>query len=302
MYNRWLADFCKATGGRALGLAQLPLWDIDATMKELEWCSANGMGGVSFPAPGSPDMKSFRDPALDRVFAACADNDMTLSTHIGALPPQADYTENSAEETFHFGLLDSGDWGMRTIYQLVIFGAFERHPRLKFVLTEVPGVYWNEMCLKMDSIHNTPIRRKDNKTRRPPRAYMEDSVWMGNSFQSRHEAEEAIAIGKADRFMWGSDYPHAEGTYLHPGDTNRPSRTRLSIAASYHGLPLDKVKMLLGENVLDAYPRFDRAPLEKAAAAIGVTVGEIQTMPDLRDNPEATSMGSLAFRTEGPWS
>ena len=60
------------------------------------------------------------------------------------------------EATFHFGLLDSGEWGVRTVYQLVIFGVFERHPNLKLVLTEVPGVFWNEMCQKMDSLHESP--------------------------------------------------------------------------------------------------------------------------------------------------
>jgi predicted TIM-barrel fold metal-dependent hydrolase len=302
MYNRWLADFCKATKGRALGLAQLPLWDIDATIKELEWCADNGLGGVSFPAPGDPGMRPFRDPALDTVFAACAALDMTLATHIGAVPPHVDYTDAPAEETFHFGLLDSGEWGIRSIYQLVIFGAFERHPNLKFVLTEVPGVYWDEICLKMDSLHHSPIRRQDNKTAKRPSDYMATNVWMGNSFQSRQEAQAAIEIDGGDRFLWGSDYPHAEGTFIHSDDPSAYPRTRLSLAYSYHDLPLDKVRMLVGENALAAYPRFDVAALKKAADRIGVRVSEIETAPDLNNYPDIAGTGTLAFRTEGPWS
>jgi predicted TIM-barrel fold metal-dependent hydrolase len=302
MYNRWLVDFCKATGGRALGLAQIPLWDLDASMKELDWCAAQGLGGVSLPTPGDPGMQSFRDPALDRFFAACAANDMTLSTHIGALPPQTDYGDPTGEETFHFGLLDSGEWGMRTIYQLVIFGAFDRHPKLKFVLTEVPGVYWDEISTKMNSIHNSPIRRKDNKTSSLPSDYLASNVWMGNSFQSRQEAQAAIEIGRANRFMWGSDYPHAEGTFIHPNSPSEYSRTRLSLAYSYHGLPLDKVRMLLGENAIDAYPRLDTPALRQAASRIGVRVSEIETAPELSNYADIVNTGTLAFRTEGPWS
>ena len=92
---------------------------------------------------------------------------MTLATHIGA-PPQPEYGDPTGEATFHFGLLDAGEWGVRTVYQLVIFGVFERHPNLKLVLTEVPGVFWDEMCLKMDSLHESPIRRREQKTPRAP--------------------------------------------------------------------------------------------------------------------------------------
>jgi len=56
MYNRWLADFCAVTGGRGLGLAQLPFWDLDASIDELERCADRGLGGVNFPAPGQPGM------------------------------------------------------------------------------------------------------------------------------------------------------------------------------------------------------------------------------------------------------
>lgn len=58
--------------------------------------------------------------------------------------------------------MDAGDWGVRTVSSLVIFGAFERHPNLKLVLTEVPGVFWNELAIKMDSLHESPLRRAEN--------------------------------------------------------------------------------------------------------------------------------------------
>ena len=135
----------------------------------------------------------------------------------------------------------------------MIFGVFERHPRLKLVLTEVPGVFWDEMCLRMDSLHESPIRRREQKTARTPSEYAASNVWMGNSFQSRQEAKAAIAIGREDRFLWGSDYPHPEGTYIYTDDVDAYPRTRLSIAHNYHGLPIDKVRKLLGDNALDAF-------------------------------------------------
>src|SRR4029078_11995333 len=104
------------------------------------------------------------------------------------------------------------------------------------VLTEVPGVFWNEMCSKMDSVYFSPMPRQVDRTTLPPSEYLANNVVIGNSFQSRQEAEAAIAIGREDRFMWGSDYPHAEGTFIHTGDDSAYARTRLSIANTYHRL------------------------------------------------------------------
>jgi predicted TIM-barrel fold metal-dependent hydrolase len=301
MYNTWLADFCASTGGRGLGLAQLPFWDIDASIDELERCADRGLGGVNYPAPGQPGMAQPGHPDLDRFFGACAALDMTLATHIGALP-QTEYGDPTGEATFHFGLLDSGEWGVRTVYQLVIFGVFERHPNLKLVLTEVPGVFWNEMCQKMDSLHETPIRRRDQNTARRPSEYAESNVWMGNSFQSRQEAEAAIAIGREDRFLWGSDYPHPEGTFIHSQDPHAYPRTRLSIAHNYHGLPLEKVRKFLGDNAMNAYPRLDRASICRVAAAIGISTAELAIAPILAEHPDVEGTGTLAFRSHGAWS
>src|SRR5262249_22677289 len=173
---------------------------------------------------------------------------------------------------------------------------------LKLVLTEVPGVFWNEMCSKMDSVYFSPMARQIDRTAQAPSEYLAANVWMGNSFQSRQEAEAAIAIGREDRFMWGSDYPHPEGTYIHTDDESGYPRTRLSIAHNYHGLPLDKVRMLLGGNALAAFPRLDAEVLHKAAADVGMTTSELAEAPVLADHPDVEGTGTLAFRSRGAWS
>jgi predicted TIM-barrel fold metal-dependent hydrolase len=305
LYNRWLVDFCSVEPERNVGLAQLPFWDIDAAIAELEWCADHGLGGVNYPSPGQAGLPPIFSPEMDRFFAACAALEMTLATHIGALPPTEEYFTHgdpTNEGTFHFGLLDSGEWGIRTVYEMVIYGAFERHPNLKLVLTEVPGVFWTEMCSKMDSLHKTPIRKKANALPKLPSEYAATNVWLGNSFQSRLEADAAIDIGRADRFMWGSDYPHPEGTYSFPETEDEISMTRLSLAFNYHGLPIDEVRRLLGLNALDAFPCLDGAALDKVAARIGPTPAEIGTAPDLAQHAYVHERGTLAFREEGPWN
>jgi hypothetical protein len=102
-------------------------------------------------------------------------------------------------------------------------------------------------------------------------------------------------------FLWGSDYPHPEGTYTYPEHPNEYPMTRAALANTYHGLPLDKVRKIVGENALDAYPRLDGRALHQVAAEIGPSVEELQVAPDLTTYPYATETGTYAFRTHGPW-
>ena len=86
------------------------------------------------------------------------------------------------------------------------------------------------MCLEDGlAARDADPRARSSSTPRRPSEYAATNVWMGNSFQSRQEAEAAIAIGREDRFMWGSDYPHPEGTYIYTDDESRrdPRMTRL---------------------------------------------------------------------------
>jgi hypothetical protein len=51
MYNAWLADFCSVEPERHVGLAHLPMWDVDAAVAPVEWARAAGLRGVNFPRP-----------------------------------------------------------------------------------------------------------------------------------------------------------------------------------------------------------------------------------------------------------
>ncbi len=306
LYNRWLVDFCSVEPERNVGLAQLPFWDIDAIDRRARVVRRARPGRGQLPcARASPGSLLSSHPRWTASSRPARSSGMTLATHIGAMPPASEYLEYgdpTHEGTFHFGLLDSGEWGVRTVYELSIFGVFERHPHLKLVLTEVPGVFWNEMCLKMDSLQKTPIRRKEQALPRLPSEYAATNVWMGNSFQSRQEAEAAIGIGREDRFLWGSDYPHPEGTYSYPDDPDEIPMTRLSLAFTYHGLPLEKVRMILGENALQRISLPRCRCLEQSRRS-----GRHQSWRDRLSTgdgePQVRSRAwHPGFRTEGPWN
>jgi len=80
-----------------------------------------------------------------------------------------------------------------------------------------------------------------------------------------------------DKIMWGSDFPHDEGTYPH---------SREALAHTYAGIDPTEVSMMLSGNAADVYG-FDLPPLLEVANRIGPAVDAVHAGIDII--PESTS-------------
>ena len=74
----------------------------------------------------------------------------------------------------------------------------------------------------------------------------------------RSDAEIRHDIGMA-QIMWGSDYPHPEGTWPH---------TVPKMIETFKGLPDDDIAAMLGGNAIEFYG-FDAAKLGQVAERVG---------------------------------
>ena len=80
-------------------------------------------------------------------------------------------------------------------------------------------------------------------------------------FLGRREVEMRHAIG-VENMLWGSDYPHYEGTWPH---------SKKPIAETLAGVPDEAVRMILSENAASLYG-FDLAELDAVASKLGPEV------------------------------
>ena len=69
--------------------------------------------------------------------------------------------------------------------------------------------------------------------------------------------------------MWGSDYPHMEGTW--PDTMNKLRET-------FHTVSEKEVRAILGGNAIDVFG-FDRSLIESAASRIGPDISAIRQAP-----------------------
>jgi predicted TIM-barrel fold metal-dependent hydrolase len=275
-HNRWLADFCAAAPGRRAGVCQILLNDVEEAVKEIRRAVRAGLkGGVLLPGtpPGSglPELYSLD---YDPIWAVCAELDVPVNHHAGsASPPLGD--EPAARAVF---MVETTWFSHRALWHLIFGGAFRRHPGLKLVLTE-QGSGWIPGVLDMlDYYHGRLVRAATRRATAESRfgaglaGHMggaPSEVWRGNcyvgaSFMRPHEVPLRHRIG-IDKIMWGSDYPHDEGTHPY---------SREALRFAYAGVPRQEAAAMLGGNAARVYG-FDLGLLDPVAAKVGPTVAEL---------------------------
>jgi len=305
IYNRWVADFCAQSPTRHIGLAYLPMWDIDAAIAEVEWAHEHGLKGVNFPALRTGgDILEYNNPAWDPFWAACEERQMPIITHVGV----ADTAGYSGAEAYALRMVESGGFfSHRAVWWLIFGGVFERFPGLKLMITETPGNWFPGLAQELDATWHMFSGRPElngaffRQVPKPPSEYMGRNVYLGASFASAYEAKEAVAQGFSSQFMWGSDYPHVEGTYLHPGESGMPSVTRLALRNTFCDVDPAAIRAMVGGTAIEVYG-LDGSALQQVATDIdAMTIEDLTTPIDAAAVPEGASLH--AFRSgETGWS
>jgi predicted TIM-barrel fold metal-dependent hydrolase len=273
-HNRWLADFCAQAPGRRAGIAQIMLHDLDAAVAEIHWAKENGLtGGILLPGapPGSGLPPLFDPNYYEPLWATCAELGMPVNHHSGSAAPN---TGDQPEDQVIL-VLEVTWWAHRAFTHLLVSGAFERHPELRLVLTEQGTAWIPEELMRLDFFFDRfrnasgsqeaewglPIVERMSLK---PSEYFARQVSIGSSFIRPDEARIRHAVG-LEKIMWGSDYPHKEGS--------NPF-TLEALRASFAGIDHDEVQAMLGLNAARVYG-FDLEALQPLADKFGPLVDAV---------------------------
>ncbi|CUU59388.1 Predicted metal-dependent hydrolase, TIM-barrel fold [Parafrankia irregularis] len=283
-HNRWLADFCREVPGRRAGIAQVLFNEPDEAVREITWARENGLtGGILLPPipPGAP-IPPIWDESYEPIWAACADLDIPINHHGGSGSPDYGGKPGMARLVY---LQEFTFYSHRNLWLLIWSGLFERHPTLRYVVTEqsFEGVLNDAMT--HDGLHSVLTGKVEYDTGdamrelvgpkfieslgQAPSGFLRENIWFGVSFMRAADAGRRHEAG-VERMMWGSDYPHTEGTW---------PDSRGSIAAAVAGVPPAEARRILGLNAIDFY-RFDAELLTSAAAELGPTPAQLGLDPD----------------------
>jgi predicted TIM-barrel fold metal-dependent hydrolase len=269
-HNRWLAQFCAEAPERFIGIALIPLaFGVDAAVAEVTAAAARGLRGVAIPSLVTA-AENYHHRRYDAFWQACQDLNMTIVLHSGAVPLEDYYGAEwmNSKGDFVGGLCihltEVMYWAYRPLIFLIWGGVLERYPRLRVVVTEVGDLRQLQNMLRtMDGPYGAAegdIKDRRSHLSMPPSDYFRRNVRIsGFCFDIRDtDVSRAIGIGN---LLWGSDYPHVEGTW---------PRTKELQRLAFMGLPESDIAAVLGENAIECFGlQQQREQLTALAARIG---------------------------------
>jgi predicted TIM-barrel fold metal-dependent hydrolase len=215
-YNRWIADFCRGSGGRLVPIAHLSLVDPEAAAAELERAVADGCRG-GFLAPFNHTRKPHGHPDHDVLHRKACELDVPLAIHptyepVWAIPSR--FKAMGREREYFYNVM--GRQGSQQAFlSYFTLGALERFPRLKLGVLEVGCGWIGSFLDRMDAVYET-ISAKGVGLRHPPSEVFRRQCFISGDPDERSAPLIIDHVG-AGCFMWATDYPHPD----HPGDWAR---------------------------------------------------------------------------------
>lgn len=271
MYNEWLADFVSVAPERLVGLAYLPMWDVERAVRELHWAADVGLRGVNFPAPRA-GIVEYDDRVWEPFWTACEERRMFLASHVGV-----PFSPSKGPQGTALVQLEMAGWpSRRGMLRMIFGGVFERHPGLSLVLTEQLRGWWTSTKRELDFAYGVPNKALLEQVPKKPSEYMTTNVFLGASFAGPMAMDEAVREGYVPNVIWGRDYPHGEGTYKFPEHLDEASMTRQYMRWAFADVAPDHIRAILGLNGVHAYG-LDLAALAPVADRVGPTLEEITT-------------------------
>jgi predicted TIM-barrel fold metal-dependent hydrolase len=282
-HNRWLAEFCAKAPGRRAGVIQVFVNNIDDALNEIHWAKENfaPFGGILLPSipPGS-QLPGLWEPAYEPIWELCEELGVVINIHGGSGLP--DYGEHESARAMM--LVEIPWFSHRPLWHLIFGGVVERHPNLKFVLTE-QGMAWLPRGLEtLDWFYGRMTLGNAAEANffgaaaaqmsMTPSEYFHRNFWVGASFLRTSESALRYDVG-INHVMWGDDYPHSEGSYPY---------STMALRAAFGGVDPIETKQMVETNAATLY-NFDLELLRPIGDRIGPTVGEVAQPIAVEDYP-----------------
>jgi predicted TIM-barrel fold metal-dependent hydrolase len=213
-FNRWMAEVVQEGGGRLFGVAHLTLRDPDWLKEELRALNAAGIK-LAMTAPAPVNGKALSHPDLDPIWQAFVDADVAPVFHVGAFKQPLDPAWYEGDPETVDKLMGSAFLWVAPAVALAnmsIHGTLERFPDLRIGVIELTAHWVPQFLLMLDGSwgfyaarHGRPMRELKDR----PSEYIRRQVRVG-ALAYEQPAGLIDLVGE-DMFMFGSDWPHAEG-------------------------------------------------------------------------------------------
>ena len=254
-YNEYVRETFAPASKRFKPAAMIPTDDIEDTLAEARKCIDDGFATMFLPCvvPWQP----YRLKVYEPLWSMAEEASIPLTFHVfsGNLALGGEYADagGMSEERLaltveqgkerikhaeHLETVIGMAAGMAPILELTASGVLERHPDLRFVITESECGWLAWVLQAMDQMQrrrhlyrkDLPLRASEYFLRQGYVTITDDPVALNN-----------VGFTGSDCLLWGNDYPHDEGTWPESHASIDAIRERLGDAADkvLHGNAAD---------------------------------------------------------------
>jgi predicted TIM-barrel fold metal-dependent hydrolase len=215
--NEWLASEIQSIApDRLVPAALMPMLQVEDAVGECVHAAEIGLHLISLPTGNPGGTRDYNDDSWDPLWAAAADTGMVVGFHIGTDGgDQAAVFRGPGGAILNYVQTTYG--GQYAAMKLVSAGVFERHPDLKVLISEGGASWVPFIGDRMNEAYRQHGMFVRPQLQRMPKEYLYNNVYA--SFQHDETAPAAMSAMGYNNVMFGSDYPHLEGTYGHTQKT-----------------------------------------------------------------------------------
>lgn len=220
--NDWAWEAIEKASPRLVATAQVSTLDIGDAVAELERVAEMGYRTVFLPVSPHPLQKDYNQDDWEPFWTAAERAGIVLSFHIGTDP--IDLSSGGSAGVMYRGpggavlnYTETTFGGQRAVMKMVASGALDRHPDLKVLVSEGGATWVPFVADRMEEGYRQHAMAVRPKLKRSPKEIIYEQVYA--SFQHDESAIAACTAMGFNNVMWGSDYPHMEGTFGHTQDT-----------------------------------------------------------------------------------
>ena len=251
--NAWCASELQGFSPRFIAPAQVSMLSVDDAVAEVERAAGIGLKAVFMPSTPPEGIDDLHEESWDPLWSAIEDAGMVVTFHIGGSSEDISPYRGRGGAIMNWVAAAYG--GQKAVYKLVASGVLDRHPGIKVLVSEGGASWVPFLGDRMNEAYRQLGMFVKPKLSLTPKEILYRQVYA--SFQHDETAVQALTGMGYQNVMWGSDYPHVEGTFGHTQET---------LHELFDGEPEEVRRRVTIGSFLDLFPQVGEPPVESAAA------------------------------------
>jgi predicted TIM-barrel fold metal-dependent hydrolase len=209
IYNDWHAKFFGEHLSVFVRCGLIPVRNFNYAVEEIARLVSLGFTAAMLPAFVPPGMPGYNEDAWDPVFEAGQKHGIVFVLHTGTGRPdvRAEKGPGGAVINYTVQACDA----QISVMNLVAGGVLDRFPGAKIAMIESGASWLAGLAERMDEVYEAHWDFVRPKLSVMPSEIIRRQVYA--SFQYDRACIMSRSVTGHQALMWGSDYPHHEGTF-----------------------------------------------------------------------------------------